>query len=92
MESIHINNWLNKMKHKYITIKDIEKLNKGDCIKLLAIDRNFYDLINNNEIDIINKETLNITSIEIFDINDNYMLVSNGKNHVILIKKNIKRK
>ena len=49
MRSIHINSWLNIMKDKYITIKDIEKLNKGDCVKLLAIDRNFYDLIDNNE-------------------------------------------
>lgn len=77
MESIHINNWLNKMKHKYITIKDIEKLNKGDCIKLLAIDRNFYDLINNNEIGVEYPPEIFLQDNYIFEYTHNNKL--NGK-------------
>ena len=78
MQSIHINEWLNIMKHKYITIKDIEKLNEGECIKLLAIDRNFYDLIDNNEDGVS-------TPPEIF-LQDNYIFEythNNGLNGTI---------
>lgn len=78
MQSIHITKWLSNMKHKYITIKDIEKLNKGECIKLLAIDRNFYDLIDNNEDGIE-------TPPEIF-LQDNYIFEythNNGLNGMI---------
>ena len=86
MQPIHITEWLNNMKHKYITIKDIEKLNKGDYIKLLAIDRNFYDLIDNNEDGVE-------TPPEIF-LQDNYIFEythNNGLNGMIRwIKEEIK--
>ena len=78
MQIIHISEWINIMKHKYITIKDIEKLNKGDCIKLLAIDRNFYDLID------CNKDGVETTP-EIF-LQDNYIFEythNNGLNGMI---------
>ena len=39
--------WLIIMEDKHITIKDIIKMNIGESKKLLCLDRNFYDFINN---------------------------------------------
>lgn len=37
--------WLDLMKDKYLKISDISNLKTGESIKLLCIDRNFYDCI-----------------------------------------------
>jgi hypothetical protein len=46
--SIPINKWVDKMKPNYLKISDIESLRKGEKLKLLCIDRNFYDLCDNS--------------------------------------------
>ena len=74
MQSIHINTWLNSMKHKYITIKDIIKLNKGDSIKLLAIDTNFFDLIDYNEVGIEYPPDIFLQDNYIFEYTHNFGL------------------
>lgn len=48
IESVQIDDWLNLMKEKFLTIKDIKNLETGDKIEFLCIDRNFYDLIEHN--------------------------------------------
>ena len=48
----NINFWLKSMNKMYLKIKDIENLKKGESIKLLCIDRNFYDIIQSNPINI----------------------------------------
>ena len=37
--------WLEFMRPKYLKIRDIEKLKSGDKLKILCIDRNFYDFL-----------------------------------------------
>lgn len=52
-ERIEVNDWFNKYSNKWITIKDIEKLKKGDKVKIVVLDRNFLDIVSNPN---INKE------------------------------------
>ena len=47
--SLSIEEWLTYMKEKNINIDFITNLNQNQKIKLLCIDRNFYDLIENNQ-------------------------------------------
>ena len=46
--TVTLNKWLENKKDKHLNISDIEKMKSGDKIKLLCIDRNFYDLIDHN--------------------------------------------
>jgi len=45
IDVLSVGEWLELMRPKYLTIYDIQTLNDKDTIKLLCIDRNFYDLI-----------------------------------------------
>ena len=46
--TVTLNKLLENKKDKHLNISDIEKMKSGDKIKLLCIDRNFYDLIDHN--------------------------------------------
>jgi hypothetical protein len=46
----NINVWLEMMRPKYLTIKDILNMDPGQKETFLCIDRNFYDLIDHNSI------------------------------------------
>lgn len=45
IDVVSVEEWLESMRPKYLTIDDIQNLNGMDTVKLLNIDRNFYDLI-----------------------------------------------
>jgi len=54
--SLSIEEWLAFMKSKCITIDFITNLNQNQKVKLLCIDRNFYDLIENNQYGVYSPE------------------------------------
>ena len=45
LNGLNIDKWIPKSKKWWLTIKDIEKLKKGEKIKILLMDRNLYDII-----------------------------------------------
>jgi len=44
--ALHINNWVEHMQNKFVTIKDIVNMKQNDTETFLCLDRNMYDLFN----------------------------------------------